>query len=180
MTEKKDSVLKAIAAINALADSNGGFLLLEQVKEISDAMVNRFVEDDLEPPNLSLEAQRDRFWFLLDGLPAGLQDLPHGKSWSTYMFRRWVMQSPNSFAVAYRLGWKHSATNVSAKNVRRGAKGRKLIGDASRTRVRETSEKFKHLSKEAAAHEIGNLVGLSSGTVRRYLSTLFPGEEWQP
>ncbi|SDY02440.1 hypothetical protein SAMN05518854_1015 [Variovorax sp. YR266] len=64
------------------------------------------------------------------------------------------------------------------ENVRRAAEGRRLIGSASREKVRRVASSYRHLAREAAAYPIAEAVGLSPGTVRRYLSELFPGEKW--
>ena len=58
--------------------------------------------------------------------------------------------------------------------------GRRLIGEASRRKVANAAGPFKHLSKEKAAAEIAKIVNLDTGTVRRYLSELFPGDKWKP
>lgn len=95
-----------------------------------------------------------------------------------YVFQIWVRNSVNPFAIAYRLGYKKSINETVNRNVQRAAKGRRLIGASSRQKVRDKAELFRHLSKEAASFEISNSVGLTAGTIRRYLSELFPGNEW--
>ena len=65
------------------------------------------------------------------------------------------------------------ARQATATNARR------MIGDASRQKVANAAESFKHLTKENAAAEIAKIVHLDAGTVRRYLIQLFPGDKWK-
>ena len=64
-------------------------------------------------------------------------------------------------------------------STKKAVNGRKLIGAASRAKVQKQAENFRHLSKDSAAPAIANIVGLSPGTVRRYLTELFPGLDWK-
>jgi hypothetical protein len=66
-----------------------------------------------------------------------------------------------------------------ASRVARASNGRRLIGASSREKVAGAAQVYRHLSREKAAMEIANDVNLSSGTVRRYLSELFPGDKWE-
>jgi hypothetical protein len=61
----------------------------------------------------------------------------------------------------------------------KATKGRRLIGSNSRSRVADIAKLFKHLSKEKASVAISNVVHLDAGTVRRYLTELFPGNKWK-
>ena len=61
----------------------------------------------------------------------------------------------------------------------KATKGRRLIGSNSRSRVADTAQLFKHLSKEKASVAISNVVHLDAGTVRRYLTEIFPGNKWK-
>ena len=94
-------------------------------------------------------------------------------------FAHWAAKSPNSFAVAYRHGRAYERKRISTANAKRATKGRQLIGAASRDKVRQASASYRHLSKELAAPIIAEAANLSPGTVRRYLSELFPGIEWK-
>ncbi|MNV12914.1 hypothetical protein D3C71_1035390 [compost metagenome] len=62
--------------------------------------------------------------------------------------------------------------------VKRGAQSRRAQGDVTRDRVKLVAKQYTHLSRESAAFQIADVVGKSSGTIRRLLSELFPGEEW--
>lgn len=103
----------------------------------------------------------------------------------------WAQDTPNVFAAAINLGrrvgqyesdaqWKRDTLRAKKKSVRNAVKGRKLLGTKSRERIRLAAESFRHLSRESAATEIALLVNMSPGTVRRYLSQLFPGTLWAP
>ncbi len=101
------------------------------------------------------------------------------KQLSEIVFSRWVKESPNTYAVAYRRGCVDEAQRIATKNQKRATKERRLIGAASRDKVRKSAQSFRHLSKELAAPIIAEAANLSPGTVRRYLSELFPGIEWK-
>lgn len=76
-------------------------------------------------------------------------------------------------------GFLRALDHVREDTVRRGANGRRLIGAASREKVRkEAQERRGRMSKERAAGEIGGLVSLSPATVRRLLSQIHPGDDW--
>lgn len=68
---------------------------------------------------------------------------------------------------------------VAKRNSRRATNGRRLIGANSRAKVASAAESFRHLSKERAAAAIAQTVNLDPGTIRRYLSELFPGDKWK-
>jgi hypothetical protein len=72
-----------------------------------------------------------------------------------------------------------SLKEIRLASVKKASKGRKLIGAASRSKVKKAAEFYRHLSKEKAAPEIAKIVSLDSGTVRRYLSELFPRDAWK-
>lgn len=63
-------------------------------------------------------------------------------------------------------------------NARRATNGRRLIGSTSRDRVRHAAASVQHLSKDVAASAIAGHVGLSPATVRRYLTEMYPGQNW--
>jgi DNA-binding CsgD family transcriptional regulator len=46
-------------------------------------------------------------------------------------------------------------------------------------KVIAAAKTFRHLSKGNASYEIAQIVNLDPGTVRRYLSKLYPGELWK-
>ena len=58
-------------------------------------------------------------------------------------------------------------------------KGRKLIGEASKEKIRAAVQPYRNLSKEKAAEKIKDVVNLDAGTIRRHLITMFPGEKWR-
>jgi hypothetical protein len=80
---------------------------------------------------------------------------------------------------AIEFGAAAMADQIREKSVIQAAIGRKKIGTESRGKVAKAAEKYMHLSRGNAAHEIASIVNLDTGTVRRYLSELFPGEKWK-
>lgn len=111
---------------------------------------------------------------------ASTQDQSDSKTkFIEFFFKHWVFNSPNSYAVAYRQGRDHAVAEITTNNVRRAANGRRLIGATSRAKVAKTAEEFRHLSKEKAAAAMADIVNLDAGTIRRYLSELFPGSQWK-
>jgi hypothetical protein len=96
-----------------------------------------------------------------------------------FVFRRWAMRSTNTYAVAYRLGDAMASKRIKSKSIMKAVTGRRLIGSASRAKVQKQAEQFRHMSKDSAAPKIANIVGLSPGTVRRYLTELYPGQDWK-
>lgn len=107
---------------------------------------------------------------------------------------KWAEQSQNLYAMAYQVGHgdgningsfhtakreRRKAERVKDIQVKRAANGRRLIGSTSRAKVAKAAEEFRHLSKEKAAAEIAEIVNLDPGTIRRYLTQAFPGEEWR-
>lgn len=124
-----------------------------------------------------IKAEKNQYKFLAgpnDDLP--IQD----RLMLNYMFVRWVKRSPNLFAEAYRLGAEHKVIVTKKSNVKRAVTGRRLIGAASRAKVAKSAEPFRHLSKSDASFEIASLINLDAGTIKRYLSELFPGDKWKP
>jgi hypothetical protein len=98
----------------------------------------------------------------------------HGIDWSEALFVRAELAA--STAHGYLLAL-HDALHT---NVQRGANGRRLIGSASRERVRRAAlAQPSSQSKEQAAPAIAEAVGLAPGTVRKMLSDLFPGSSWK-
>lgn len=94
-------------------------------------------------------------------------------------FVRWVSKSRNPFAIVYREGVVMERESANRRSTKKAVNGRKLIGASSRAKVQKHAENFRHLSKDSAAPAIANVVGLSPGTVRRYLTELFPGLDWK-
>jgi hypothetical protein len=81
---------------------------------------------------------------------------------------------------AHCQGFLMGMRESSLEAIRRGAAGRRLIGASTREKIRREALKLTPpgLSKEKAAFQIADSVQLSSGTVRRLLSELFPGSSW--
>lgn len=74
---------------------------------------------------------------------------------------------------------KIKSTKITNKRITLAADKRKTIGDATKERVKSAAQKYRNLTKEQAAPLLADEVHLSPGTVRRYLSTLFPGKTWE-
>lgn len=92
------------------------------------------------------------------------------------LFSSWTLKTKNKFGNVFALG--NQNRKPKAKGIAKTAKAtnkRKLIGATSREKVRNAAQSRAGLSKEKASAEIANEINLSSGTVRRYLSELFPG-----
>lgn len=94
------------------------------------------------------------------------------------IFITWVSKSPNVFAGAYKLGYRHNSKLTGIDNARRAANGRRLIGATTRENVKREAAKHMHLNKGAAAYEISSKINLSPDRVRKLLSELFPGDSW--
>lgn len=94
------------------------------------------------------------------------------------IFLTWASKSPNVFADAYRLGYRHSLKLARIDNARRAANGRRLIGSTTRENVKREAVKLMHLKKGPAAYEIASKINLSPDRVRKLLSELFPGDSW--
>lgn len=126
-----------------------------------------------------LELQHGLFEYLAAVAALSKEEEP-GKR---YLFALWAAESANQFAAAYQLGRKAVRAEEDfeiEQRTERAAEGRRQIGDASRERVRLAAESFRHMTKDSAAPEIADSVGLSAGRVRKYLAVLYPGDEWQP
>ena len=83
---------------------------------------------------------------------------------------------------SFVLGRKREILENESEHRRRVTKainGRRLIGATSRAKVAKAAETHMHLSKERAAVAMADVVNLDPGTIRRYLSELFPGDEWK-
>ena len=79
------------------------------------------------------------------------------------------------FDFAYRRGqW-----DAKKKDARNATNGRMLMGETTRQKVMEQAQPFRHLSKGAAAPLIAALVNKDAGTVRRYLTIIYPGDSWK-
>lgn len=83
-----------------------------------------------------------------------------------------------SRAFYHCLGYMRALVDVAEANGGRAAAGRRSMGEIRRNAIREAAQKWRHLSRERAAVEIAKEVNLSSGTVRRHLSTMFKGDAW--
>jgi hypothetical protein len=106
------------------------------------------------------------------------------------MFLQWTGKTENSYSVAYRLGFsggmkeafqqaQKQTDRQKKQKIQRLAKSRKLIGASSRAKVAKAAETHMHLSKDRAAVAMADTVNLDPGTIRRYLSELFPGNNWK-
>jgi len=81
--------------------------------------------------------------------------------------------------IPYLFGYLASLRDFRAQTIRRGANGRKLIGANTRARAMQAAEKHRGLMpKDDAAPLIASEIGKSTGTVRKLLAKLFPGDEW--
>lgn len=115
-----------------------------------------------------------------------------------FMLSAWAERTENVYGIVYREGYddgkavgSHFATRQEVRKSEKAAlrtkqnmsyratKGRELIGAASREKVKGAAAAFMHLSKVNASYEMAKLVNLDPGTIRRYLSELFPGNEWK-
>lgn len=101
------------------------------------------------------------------------------------LFDEWVRQSPNLFAVAYRMGQDRAPTQVSTRgksNVSVAIRTRKALGEETRRRVKMEADKLivrsKKLTKGDASDLIAKKISKSTDTVKRYLSELYPGNKW--
>lgn len=97
---------------------------------------------------------------------------------------QWVYQGADAIRLAhgermYVHGVAAGARAAKKENASLATSKRVVIGMMSRDRVWSAAQEFRSLSKERAAPKIAERVGLSPGTVRRYLSTLFPGDDWE-
>ena len=95
------------------------------------------------------------------------------------IFESWAQQSQNTYAIAYRLGMANAIEWRTHVNVSRAANGRRKIGSASMAKVQKAASGFKHLSNGDASFEMAEIVNLDPGTIRRYLTKLFPGDNWK-
>lgn len=105
-------------------------------------------------------------------------DFSEGHPYGDILFHHWLKGTPNRFAKIYKLGVAHEAKRSGMRAARRATNGRRLIGATTRERVRTEAEKRMHLTKGAAAYEIGTAINLSPDRVRRLLSELYPGKSW--
>lgn len=74
---------------------------------------------------------------------------------------------------------KNKSTKITSKRISLAADKRKMQGNATKERVKAAAQKYRNLTKEQAAPLLADEVHLSPGTVRRYLSTMFPGKTWE-
>lgn len=114
-------------------------------------------------------------------------------SFSKMYLLQWSKSTGNMFAKYYHEGHfdgningshyatdraKNKSTKITSKRITLAADKRKTLGDATKERVKSAAQKYRNLTKEQAAPLVADEVHLSPGTVRRYLSTLFPGKTW--
>lgn len=105
-----------------------------------------------------------------------------GEDFGDPVFKEWAANGVLS-GVATALyfecrGYLSALAAVSHESAGRATGGRLRVGRESRDKVRQAAEGRRHLSREAAAIDIAREINLSSSTVRRRLSELFPGDEW--
>ncbi|WPC65265.1 hypothetical protein SBP18_12185 [Rhodoferax ferrireducens] len=134
------------------------------------------------------DEQLEWFDFLLTIRKAGFAGEIHAIG--AMMFCAWIGDTKNPYATVYRAGFadgehqglssaKKMADREIQKSVAKAAHGRRLIGATSRAKVKKEAESFRHLSKEKAATGMAGIVNLDTGTIRRYLSELYPGKKWK-
>ena len=102
-----------------------------------------------------------------------------GSFYVRMIFESWCAKSINPFAVAYRLGRVNERAWHTLVAVTKATNGRRLIGATSRAKVALSAESFRHLSRSNASYEMADIVNLDPGTIKRYLSELFPGDKWK-
>jgi hypothetical protein len=189
MYGKKLSTEQALKYIDAFPIGDGP-PSIEKIVAVVE-WINRLIDDERQ---FGTGTQQDQLE-LFDYLIRISRKKPHAGTdiLAKMMLTKWAEKSQNLYAKAYHLG--HDDGNINGSfhatkrgalkiekikkiNINRAANGRRLIGATSREKVRTAAQKFKHLSKESAAPNIADSVGLSAGTVRRYLSELFPGDKW--
>lgn len=174
------SLEKIIAFLDEIGDPIKQGLEIEAIAQAFDLAKALSSESD--------EIQNQAFSYL-----TAITDTPT-KARSTRQIRiailYWWSKSSNNltlqaFAKGYSFGKENEAHNneqrlarKKLKSTKSAAQGRKAIGWNTKLKVRTAAENFRHKSKEAAAYEISELVGLSPGRVKQLLSELFPGKEW--
>ena len=96
----------------------------------------------------------------------------------------WLHEAQDALSIAHGNymwgeGEKVGAEGATRTSMEPAIQERRRIGANSREKVRAQAVSLQHLSKESAAAEISNIVGLAPGTIRRYLSELYPGDDWK-
>lgn len=139
----------------------------------------------------SLESQLAWFQMFSDAVSSTGDGVTYSfAAWALY---RWARLTNNKFGIAYSLGHNNGHTvgsyyttersklkrkKSATKAVNNATKGRRLIGETTKERIRRAAKEHMHQSKTDAAPEIARKVGLSSGRVQRLLSVIFPGDTW--
>jgi hypothetical protein len=136
-----------------------------------------------------------REWFL--GLLQIARDKELGgtQSLGKYLLTDWASRSQNIYAMPYHEGhtdgningsffatkrYKLGLEKAKISKVARAANGRRLIGATTRAKVAKEAEKIRlKMTKGDAAYAIAEIVKKDSGTIRRYLTELFPGDKWK-
>lgn len=124
-----------------------------------------------------------------------LYDLAHDKdvggtvSVARQVLIVWSDLTKNRFRDAYRLGWEdgHRAGSfftqkrlqkAGEKKVRyrvaKAAGARQTLGESVKEKIARFAPEYSGLTKEQAAYRIAPLVGREPGTVRKYLSVMYP------
>lgn len=160
---------------------------LEKNHEIIE-LIDKICEHENQHGIGTIEEQTD---WVLCLVGCSHNDILEKRNAGIYIFRHWAMRTASPLGITYVVGFMQGRLNQIAKakfrlklaakkpNIGAAIQGRRLIGANSREKVRVQASIWKHLSKESAAAEISDAIGLSSGTVRRYLSELFPGDDWK-
>ena len=172
MAEQSETYNEALAKVKTILRTV--WITPEQCVELCLAIIEGLIRGDCER-RLKNDVESERRTF--DALSRSREE-PQRWDLADFVFRRWVKTSPKLFAAAYRLGARNAAAEITKNNVMRAANGRRLIGATSRAKVAEAAKTLRHLSKERAAASMAELVNLVPGTIRRYLSQLFPGDKW--
>jgi hypothetical protein len=167
--------------------------------EISEAVVrvNRLIDDEEEN---GLGTQKEQIE-IFEGLVFHARKkqyvgMDRFTKWmlAKLVLTKWAEKSNNPYAMAYQVGHDDGsingafhankrATSKAQKTIKitvnRAANGRRLIGATSRAKVQKAAQAFKHLSKSNASYEMAELLNLDAGTIKRYLTELFPGDKWK-
>lgn len=160
---------------------------LSTFKPTSD-WVSKRIKYEIESGIGDEKEQREWFVFMHDVRTKSLKRELHSTGYLMFIF--WAQKTENLYARIYQIGFsdgmveafkqaKKATDREKKKRARLATKGRRAIGTKSRIKVKIEAEHYRHLSKERAAAEIADIVNLDTGTIRRYLSELFPGNMWK-
>ena len=86
----------------------------------------------------------------------------------------------NGYLDAVLLGCELEKKINNQKRSQKATNGRRLLGAATRERVKKEAEKIRFTTtKSVAANIIGDIVSKDRGTIARYLTEMFPGDKWK-